>query len=117
MIIKIDPVPAPRMTRSDKWAARPCVTRYFNFRNELWEAYQQFLPVPCSLVFTLPMPQEWPPKKKARHNGTPHCQKPDIDNLCKSVLDALLKDDSHVWSIRAEKYWGDEGSIEITGVK
>lgn len=113
MIIKIDPVPAPRMTRSDKWANRPCVARYFAFRNKLFAEYGQFLPIPTKLVFTIRMPDSWNAKKKAAMNGKPHCQKPDVDNLLKGTIDGLLKEDSHVWRVDASKYWGYEGSIEI----
>jgi len=47
-------------------------------------------------------------------NTKSHRQKPDLDNLIKSTLDALDKDnDSYVWQIYAEKYWAKEGAIEI----
>ena len=45
--------------------------------------------------------------------GKPHQSKPDIDNLIKAFLDALLDDDAHVWDIRATKVWGTDGSIEV----
>jgi Holliday junction resolvase RusA-like endonuclease len=43
--------------------------------------------------------------------GKPHTQKPDVDNLCKAFNDAVLDDDSAVWSQWGEKIWGDEGKI------
>jgi Holliday junction resolvase RusA-like endonuclease len=46
-------------------------------------------------------------------NGMPHKQKPDADNLLKSVLDAVYASDAHVWDIRVIKLWADEGSIEV----
>lgn len=45
--------------------------------------------------------------------GKPHTKKPDIDNLCKALLDALYKDDSKIWDLRVTKIWGYEGQIEI----
>jgi len=36
-----------------------------------------------------------------------------IDNLCKAFLDALLIEDSYVYSLCAEKYWANEGSIMV----
>jgi len=45
--------------------------------------------------------------------GKPHQQKPDIDNLVKSLLDAVLDDDSSVYEIRAVKFWGEVGSFFI----
>lgn len=79
--------------------------------------YQRLLPIPCRLTFTLAMPQGWTPKKKEAMNGQPHLQMPDLDNLLKATVDALLKQDSHVWSFQAEKRWGYEGSIEIEEMK
>lgn len=111
--IEIDPVPAPRMTRSDRWAKRPCVMRSFEFRNKLFQAYGKTLPVPCRLIFTIAMPQGWSEKKKLAMDGKPHCARPDIDNLSKNIFDSLLKEDSHVWKFEAAKYWGRKGSIEI----
>ena len=52
-------------------------------------------------------------KKKEQMNGLPHKQKPDTDNLVKSVKDSLLKDDSVVWWEKAEKRWAYKGSIII----
>ena len=46
-------------------------------------------------------------------NGAAHQQKPDIDNLTKSLLDALFDDDSHIWDVRASKIWGYEGAIVV----
>ena len=47
----------------------------------------------------------------------PHKQKPDVDNMAKAVMDALLKDDSGVYHISVTKFWAYEGSIEITARK
>lgn len=116
-VIKINPCPAPRMTHSDKWKKRPCVIRYRQFRDQLFSGYQKLLPIPCKLIFTIPMPDGWSAKKKESSNGKPHLQTPDIDNLAKAVFDALLNQDSHVWSFSAEKRWGYEGSIEICEAK
>ena len=47
-------------------------------------------------------------------NGSAHRQKPDIDNLLKFVMDALLPDgDEKVHSITALKRWGYEGKVII----
>ena len=40
-------------------------------------------------------------------------QKPDIDNLIKSVLDSLAEDDSYVYSVNAKKYWSEKGNVWI----
>lgn len=46
-------------------------------------------------------------------DGTPHQQRPDIDNYAKAFLDALCEDDSYVYDLRAEKYWGRQASITV----
>ena len=112
--IIIEPVGKPRQTQQDKWKKRPVVVRYRDFADELR--------LKCNLhgveiidrlhcEFHIKMPKSWSKKKKVMMRGSPHRQKPDIDNLCKSVMDSLLKDDSGVYRIQAQKFWSDEGSI------
>ncbi|AIV30125.1 endodeoxyribonuclease RusA [Enterobacter cloacae] len=50
-------------------------------------------------------------------DGQPHQQKPDLDNLKKSLLDALFEDDSHIWDARTSKVWGETGMIIIEEIK
>ena len=114
MKLLIEPVPKPRMTRRDKWSERPCVVRYYQFKDELnllWGNREIFQP--CHLIFHLPMPDSWSKKKKAEMLGRPHQQKPDIDNLIKAFFDCLLVEDSHIYDVRGTKYWSDAGSIEV----
>ena len=59
------------------------------------------------------MPDTWSKSKKVKMNGMPHKQKPDTDNLVKSVKDTLKKEDSDVWWEKAEKRWAYKGSIII----
>lgn len=118
MRIPLAPVPKPRMTQRDRWAKRPAVVRYYEFcdllRNE-WVNLTDDQAVPPVLVlrFNIPMPQSWSRVKKESMRGGGHQQRPDIDNLIKAFLDALCEDDSYVYSVTAEKYWSDEGSIEV----
>ena len=114
--IDIDPISKPRQTKSDKFRKRDCVLRYRAFADDLrlkcnLNGYK--LGNKLNIVFTIPMPKSWPKKKKKEMDGKPHQQTPDIDNLCKAVMDALSKDDSFVYSILASKYWGEKGSIHI----
>ena len=44
---------------------------------------------------------------------TPHQQKPDLDNLEKSLGDACYGDDSCIWNMWAAKFWGLRGEIWI----
>lgn len=108
----IIPMGKPRMTRRDKWKKRPCVVAYHAFKDQC-RAQDMIIPVPCKITFNMPMPSSWSQKKKAQMDGQPHLQKPDIDNLVKAVLDAVLEEDSHVWSISAEKRWSYMPSIVI----
>jgi Holliday junction resolvase RusA-like endonuclease len=45
--------------------------------------------------------------------GTPHRQKPDIDNLWKAVTDTLWSEDSGIAFCYADKFWSLKGSIEV----
>jgi Holliday junction resolvase RusA-like endonuclease len=112
----IIPYPAPRMTQSDKWAKRDRVTKYFAFRDEfiLKSNLNGFkLSETLKIVFVIPMPETWTKKKKIEMNFKPHQQKPDIDNLTKSILDSFNKDDGFVFNIHAIKYWGKKGKILV----
>ena len=59
--------------------------------------------VHIELQFSRPLPKKAP----QRDDGKPDTSKPDIDNLCKSVLDALSgvawRDDAQVTVLNAEK--------------
>lgn len=117
MIIPIDPVSKPRMTRRDVWANRPPVVRYFEFADNLRKAWKgrrtQELPDSVAMVFNIPMPPSWSEKRKTEMENKPHQQRPDIDNYIKAVLDALCEDDSYVYRVKGEKYWSREGRIKI----
>lgn len=113
LVYDICPLPKPRMTQRDRWAKRPAVVRYRAFCDEV-RLRGVALPVCCSHVtFVMPMPPSWSKKKRAALAGQPHQQKPDVDNLLKSLMDALFEDDCSVWDIRATKIWGLSGSIRV----
>ena len=115
-IVKITPIGKPRQTQSDKWKKRPCVVKYRAFADELrYKCNLQKIEIDICLnsVFVIPMPKSWSNKKKSEMNGKPHQQKPDIDNIVKSILDSLLKEDSGVHQLNVSKIWGYGGSIEF----
>lgn len=120
MRIAVEPMGAPRQTRSDKWRPRDCVLRYRQYRDiiRIW-THPANLPLgfPADLFvrFTVTMPPSWSQKKRDRMRGSPHQQKPDLDNMQKGLLDAVFRDedDAHIWRICAEKVWGDSGSIDV----
>ena len=116
LIYRIDPVPKPRMTQRDKWAKRPCVLRYFEYKDFLVAHTPEYiltdLPEAFDLTFHIPMPKSWPQKKKDYMRGRHHQQRPDLDNLTKAFKDALYDNDAIVWREKAIKLWADEGMIE-----
>ena len=126
--IKIDPVGKPRMTQSSKWIHKKpshTLTKSQLAHLKALEKYRAFadeLRLKCNLYgvklvdrlqceFYIKMPESWSKKKKLKMRGEPHQSKPDIDNICKAVMDSLLKDDSVIYRIQASKYWGNDGSI------
>ena len=119
--LQINPCPKPRMTRSDSWRKRPCVTKYWGFKDKLvLEAKRHSFEIQeadMQITFYIPMPDSWSKKKKSEYNSTPHRQKPDIDNLLKAFFDCLCSDDSFIYDVRVAKYWGTSGSIEIRSFK
>ncbi len=116
--VRVTPVPKPRQTKRDVWAKRPCVLRYRAFADAMRVAaakYDWKLPDNgLRIRFDLPMPKSWSLKKQYEMVGKPHQQKPDIDNLVKSVLDALSSDDCSVWQITAEKRWALSGMVSLS---
>lgn len=113
MIYPITPVSKPRQTQRDKWQKRPAVMRYRAFADECRMRKVTLPEFGAWIVFHIPMPATWTKKKKAEMNGRPHKQKPDADNLAKALMDAVHKDDSVVWDIRATKVWAEQGAIEV----
>ena len=112
MMYHITPCPAPRMTRADKWKRRPCVVRYFDFRDQVRAARITLTDTP-TLLFHLPMPKSWSKKRRREMVGQPHASRPDLDNLIKAIADAVFDEDSHIWKFTAEKRWSYEGAIQI----
>jgi len=116
MILKIIPVPKPRMVKSDAWRKRECVIRYWKYKADL-ESLTRNVGYRidgslCNVVFVLPMAKSWSKKKKAEHEGKPHQNKPDLDNLIKAFQDCLCKEDSYIHTIdNVKKVWGYEGAI------
>jgi len=113
MKYKIKPVSKPRMTRSDKWKKRDCVVRYWEFKDEVKKNNIILKKSNSHIIFTIPMPKSWSEKKKKENNQKPHEARPDVDNLCKAIMDAVLDEDCKIWDIRITKLWGYDGFIEI----
>lgn len=76
-------------------------------------------PVRLIVRFYMPIPQSWSKKQReaALNSHAMHTKKPDIDNLIKSVCDALnciaYIDDSQIVSIEATKQYSSNPGTEI----
>lgn len=118
IVVPGEPVAKPRQTRSDKWKERPCVVRYRDWADRARAAAGTIPPAAqhADIVIYLPLPESMSKKKRIEMAGTPHTLKPDIDNLIKSSLDALLKRDQCIHEVRAKKFWEDADGprVEIT---
>lgn len=118
MNISVTPVPAPRMTKRDRWARRPAVIRYFKYRDDIRAAWGgREVPAELRLVFVMPMPKSWSNKKRLLMDGKPHQQKPDVDNMIKAVLDALCEEDRFIYDVHATKIWGENGTLSVETLK
>ncbi len=112
--IIIDPIGKPRMTRRDKWKKRPCVTKYYRFKDAVKSHHISIdYEENFEITFNISMPKSWSKKKRREMLGRPHKQKPDIDNLLKAYFDCVMNDDSVVWSVKAQKFWSVNGSIVL----
>ncbi len=114
--LKILAVPKPRMTRADTWKKRPCVVKYWAYKDELrWLFEKEDIKIDGRIFidFYIPMPRSWSKKKKKELDGKFHDKRPDIDNLVKGVMDALYEEDSHIHTICCKKYWSVEPKMII----
>ena len=128
MILNVAPFAKPRMTQRDRWAKRQIVKDYFAFRDTVKQEIERLLALQnnddknksweeLDIVFFIPMPKSWSKKKRSEMAGTPHKQRPDLDNYIKGLLAALLEEDCKVWRVSARKIWVDtEGCITINRV-
>lgn len=114
-VVRGVPVGKPRMTRKDRWAQRPCVLRYRDWADAARAAAgvgdKIALTKATTLTFRayLPMPESWSAHKREAMRGEPCLGKPDLDNLQKSLADALFANDECVYAGDQEKFW-DDGS-------
>ena len=112
--INVPPCSKPRMTRADKWKKRQCVLKFFAFRDAIKQSSVHNIALESfDIEFYIEMPKSWSKKKKSLHNGTPHKQRPDLDNYIKAWCDSVFEEDSVVWRFKASKRWTDkEGHIK-----
>lgn len=95
---------------------RPTVVRYYDFKDKinLLLSDKNYIQNNQLVVdFFIAMPNSWSKKKKSEMVGMPHENKPDIDNVCKAFMDAVLKQDSIVHTLIARKFWSEEPMIQV----
>lgn len=126
-VFNITPMGKPRMNASDFFPGkkqRPIALRYFAWCDQLRKlAGEQNYVITerMNIIFYLPFPKN--KKKRALlQEGSPCKDKPDYDNCCKAINDALTSDryakrnttgDQHIWDCRARKLYSDRPRIEI----
>ena len=115
-VFQVPPQTAPRMTRRDRWKKRPCVVRYFEYRDQVRAQAVEYgitLPNAFTVTFYMAMPKSWSKKKKAVHVGKPCQSKPDLDNVLKGFMDALRTDDASVYAVTASKFWSEQPGVVL----
>ncbi len=116
--LSVAPRPTPRAEGSGRrryeaeWYTKYKQEIFIEARKQNFELGKVF-----EVVFIIPMPKSWK-KKRREKNLTPHdaLSGPDLDNLVKGFMDALLHNDSKCWHTPPTKLWGYEGAIYINNL-
>lgn len=113
--------------------ARPRVSKFGTYTPEKTKNYEELIKLsfinkyPKFTPFTgeltvkidaiFEVPKSYSQKKKVMLIHTGYTHRPDVDNLTKTVLDALnglaYKDDAQVCSLYFDKYYGKEAKVVI----
>jgi Holliday junction resolvase RusA-like endonuclease len=112
-VAHVEPMGAPRMTRRDTWAKRPCVVSYHAFRDAI-RAAAGTMP-PASRVESISVNACFYDSANEHEEGEAYRQKPDWDNIFKGVTDAIWKDDQKLGDVGPSgRYWTKRPSyIEV----
>ncbi len=106
----------PKTTREFESAIRKEAKKAMNGRSPFGKETE----VTMRIDFTFHVLKSWPKKKREHYLATqaPKITKPDIDNLEKSVLDALngvvYEDDACVCEITVTKHYGSEDNVSVS---
>ena len=123
-ILPITPIAAPRQNRNSRFnpKKKAVIERYIAWKTAVVYLAKQagvdFSQDELHVVFILPMPKSWSPKKQRDFAGTPYKrERNDTDNLVKALKDAFWPKssggDGHIWRESQERRWGYEGKIVI----
>ena len=119
-----EPVPKgrPRFTRSGRTYTPKKTLDHERAIREAWESgnhepFGDSVPLEMIIEFHMKMPDSWSNKKRFRMNLSPCTKHTDLDNLTKTVQDALngvaFADDSQIVSLKANKLWCDKGETYV----
>ncbi len=124
LFFPFEPIGAPRMTRCDKWKKRPCVERYFEYRDRINYILKNNGICKSDLhnlhridwYACFQLKKSFSKKKCSELTGTPHTMKPDKDNIEKALMDSIFKDakpadDCQVACGWSQKLWCSTGSM------
>ncbi len=116
--IHTKPVGAPRQSRRDTWAPRPCVLAYRAFRDKIRLAFGAVPPAETVeeivVIAEFAMPATWSAKRLGQMLGRKKRTKPDGDNVLKAVIDALWDQDSAIGDCTVRRRWGVTDAVTIT---
>lgn len=111
----------PRFSRASGRAYTPGET--VSFERQVGQIARPFFDVPMegpvrmTVFATFSPPKSWSKKKVADLLHRPHTQRPDTDNIGKSILDGLNRiafaDDGQVFEILIRKVWGTVEKTEV----
>ena len=108
----------PRMSQRDRWQKRPVVLRYREYCDRFREESGTVPANAFAIIIRayINMPPSWTLKKQAALNGTLMQQRPDWDNIGKTICDALFEEDSMIAGGICWKQWCAVGQerCEIT---
>ena len=75
-------------------------------------------PIHVRVQAVFAVPKSWTKKKKDELMWRPHTQKPDIDNVFKSIADGMegiaYANDSQIASMDCDKAWGDTSRVMVS---
>jgi len=118
------PMPRPIVTRDGRGHIPSKVHKYEQLVATQYKAAGGTVhggPVAVTIAFWFQMAKSWPKYKKRDRKGMPKTDKPDLDNVVKTILDGLNKvayeDDAQVYKIHAVKHWYDGEPLTIVQVE
>ena len=105
----------PRVTSRGTFMPR----KYVDFKQELyirafgqgWNIYN--VPSALDIEFCFKLPSKLRKQEKIDRLANGHQQKPDLDNLIGTVMDALIPEDQKIHEISAKKRWTEDQNMII----